>query len=217
MNEDIKNNIKAILFDFDGVIVDSEPLHFEAHKKVLKTFGINLTLEDYMEFGIAKGDDNLYEKVPQKYEMKIDKEAMSKIKRLVYREIFNEKAKLIPGILETLKKFSKEYNLVIVSSGVGDTVRYGLKKLGVSEYFKFVITGDDAKEVKPAPDVYFKAIKLLGYNKENCIAIEDSETGIEAAKNAGIKCIAIPNDFTKKQDFSRADVILSSIKELKIL
>lgn len=210
-------NIKAILFDFDGVIVDSEPLHFEAHKKALKNFRVELTFEDYMDFGVSKGDNNLYEKVSQKYGVKIDKEVISKTKKQIYREIFDEKAELIPGILEALKKFSKRYDLAIVSSGVKSSIEYAIDKFDIGKYFKFVVTGDDVEKVKPFPDVYLKSIELLGLEKENCIAIEDSETGLEAAKNAGIKCIAIPNEFTKNQNFSSAEMLLSDIKELKNL
>ena len=208
-------NIKAILFDFDGVIVDSEPLHFEAHKKALVDFGVDLTFDDYMDFGVSKGDNNLYEKVAQKYGVKIDKEVISKTKKQIYREIFDEKAELIPGILESLEKFSEKYDLAIVSSGVKSSIEYAIDKFNIGKYFKFVITGDDVERVKPFPDVYLKAIELLGHKKEDCVAIEDSETGLEAAKNAGIKCIAISNEFTRNQDFSRADMLLSSTKDLK--
>jgi len=213
----MKNNIKAILFDLDGVVIDSEPLHFEAHKKILEDYGVELTLEDYLDFGVAKGDSNLYREVSERFGVSIDNKEMAKRKKQAYWEILDKKGELMPGILEILQNFSKEYALAIVSSGVKVSVEHVLDKFNIKNYFKVIVTGGDVAKVKPAPDVYLKAMELFGYNKEDCIAIEDSETGVAAAKNAGIKCFAIPNDFTKKQDFSRADVVLSSIKELKIL
>lgn len=206
--------IKAILFDMDGVIVDSEPLHFEAHKKALAHFGIDLKLEDYMQFAISRGDDVIYEKAAQVYGAEIDKKAVSEIKKRVFREIFDQNSEMFPGILETLKNFSEKYDLAIVSSGSENAVKYVVEKLDIGKYFKVIVTGDNVEKIKPFPDIYLKAIEALGYDKESCVAIEDSETGMSAAKNAGLKCIAIPCGFTKDQDFSRADIVLKSIKEV---
>jgi len=208
------HKIKAILFDMDGVIVDSEPLHFEAHKKALAQFGIELTLEDYMKFGVSAGDEALYEKMSELFGVLINKSEISKIKKQFYREIFNEKGKMIPGVLEALRTFSKKYKLAVVSSGSMNAIEFVLEKLDIKNYFNLIVCGEDAKRAKPFPDLYLKAIELLSLEKESCVAIEDSETGIAAAKDAGIKCIAIPNEFTKNQDVSRADMILSSIKEV---
>lgn len=206
--------IKAILFDLDGVLVDSEPLHFEAHQKALEHFGIKLALEDYMDFGVAKGDDNLYQKTAEKYGVEIDKQEISKLKRQIYRDIFAEKGRLIDGIEESLKKFHAEYELALVSSGSKESIDFVLEKIGLKKYFKVVVTGDDVERVKPFPDIYLKAIKALAFEKEFCVAIEDSVTGIEAAKSAGIKCIAIPNEFTKNQDLSRADAMVEKLEDL---
>lgn len=209
-----QEKIKAILFDMDGVIVDSEPLHFEAHKKALEHFGIEMTLEDYIKHGVASGDDHIYEKMSEKSGKTIDKKEISAIKKQFYREIFDEKGKLIPGILEALQDFSKGYKLALVSSGTMNAIEYVLEKLNIKNYFSLIVCGEDVERVKPFPDLYLKAIELLNIKRENCIAIEDSATGISAAKEAGLKCIAIPNEFTKNQDLSRADIIMENIKEI---
>lgn len=211
------HNIRAILFDLDGVIIDSEPLHFEAHKEILKDYGIELTLDDYLDFGVAKGDDNLYRKVSERPGILLDKNKISKRKKQAYCKILDKKGKLMPGVLEILQDFSKKYDLAIVSSGIKASVEYVLEKFDIKKYFKIIIAGEDADRVKPFPDVYLKALEKLNYSKNECLAIEDSETGIKAANNAGLKCIAIPNEFTKNQDFSSADMLLSNINELKEL
>lgn len=206
------NKIKAILFDLDGVIVDSEPLHFEAHKKALEYFGIELMLEDYLKFGLAKGDESLYKNISEKFDVPIDREKISSLKREYYKEIFNEKGMMVPGILEALQNFSRKYELAVVSSGL--LVGFVVDKFDIGKYFKIFVTGENIKRVKPFPDIYLEALEKMGLSKEECVAIEDSKTGVEAAKSAGIKCIAIPNEFTKNQDFSKADVVLSGIKEV---
>lgn len=168
----------------------------------------------YMEFGVAKGDDNLYEKAAVKFGVTIEKHEISKLKKKIYREIIEERGRLIDGVLETLEYLKDKYDLALVSSGARDTNEFVMKKFHLESYFKIVITGDDVEKVKPFPDVYLKAIETLGYVQEDCVAIEDSQTGLEAARATGIKCIAIPNNFTKSQDFSHAEIIASSIEEL---
>jgi len=209
------DKIKAILFDMDGVLVDSEPLHFEAHQKSLAHFGIGLSSEDYLEFGVATGDRKLYEKAAEKFAVAIDKKEISKLKKKIYREIIEERGRLMDGVLETLEYLKDKYDLAIVSSGVRDINEFVMHKFNLEPYFKIVITGDDVERVKPFPDVYLKALETLGRKKEECVAIEDSQTGLDSAKSAGIACIVIPNNFTKAQDFSHADRVIADIKELR--
>lgn len=206
--------IKAILFDMDGVIVDSEPLHFEAHKKAAAQFGIKLTLEDYMKYGVSAGDDALYEKMSEISGMPVDKSEISKIKKQQYRKIFDEKGQMFPGILEALRDFSKRHKLALVSSGATDAIEYVLEKLEIKNYFNLIVCGEDVEKVKPFPDIYLKTLELLDMEPEDCVAIEDSQNGVKAAKGADLRCIAIPNEFTKSQDFSKADMVLASSREL---
>ena len=206
--------IKAILFDLDGVLIDSEPLHFEAHKKALEKFGVQLSLEDYMNFGVAKGDENLYANVAQKFNVTIDRNEISSFKKKIFKEILDAKGSLISGVLDVLKKLDGKCDCAIVSSGSKTSVDHIVDTFGIRKFFKVIVTGDDVERVKPFPEIYLKAIEMIGYEKEACIAIEDSETGIASAKAAGLRCVAIPNKFTMHQDFSKADSVLSSIKEL---
>jgi HAD superfamily hydrolase (TIGR01509 family) len=212
--------IKSVLFDLDGVIVDSEPLHFEAHRKALKQFGINITIQDYMEFGVAKGDASLFEEASRKYGVEIDKEEVSKLKKELYRNIFRKRAAPREGFSDLIEKLGDDYTLAITSSGGRDTIEFVIEKFGLGSKFKTIISGDDVKRVKPFPDIYEKALNILGLGSADCIAIEDSESGLLAAKGANIKCIVVPCKFTRKQNFSKADFIfeeLGEIIEAKIL
>lgn len=208
------SKIKAVLFDMDGVLVDSEPLHFEAHKRALNNFGIDLALDDYMDFGVAKGDVNLHKKVSEKYNIKIDIKKVSLLKKKLYREIFNEKAKPRDGILELISRLYGKYNLAIASSGARDAVEFVLERFNLKDRFQVVVSGGDVVNVKPAPDIYLKALELLNLGGDECVAIEDSETGTVSAKSAGIKCIAAPMEFTKNHNFSKADVVIENISDI---
>lgn len=206
--------IKCIIFDLDGVILDSEPLHFQAHREALKEFGLELSLEDYLAFGVAKGDANLYEKISQKYQVKIDREKISKLKKDIFRKLIDKKANLIEGVKDSLEKWHSQYLLAIASSGAKDMVEMVLEKMKVKKYFPVVVTGDDVEKVKPFPDIYLRAVKLGGFQKGECLAIEDSESGLLAAKTAGLKCAVAPCDFTRSQDFSQADLVVDKLSEL---
>jgi beta-phosphoglucomutase len=206
--------IKSVLFDLDGIIVNSEPLHFEAHQKALRQFGINITLDDYMEFGVAKGDSGFFAEMSKKYGIKIDRAKVSKLKRELYKIIFSKKAALQKGVLDLIDFLSGRYVLAITSSGARDTIEFVIEKLGLENKFETIISGNDVKRVKPFPDIYEKALDLLELESTECVAIEDSESGLFAAKAAKIKCIVVPCEFTKMQYFSEADYIFAELGEI---
>ena len=201
------NKIKAIIFDMDGVIVDSEPVHFEAHQKSLREFGMDLSLEEYLKFGVATGDKFLYENIAKKYPGKpISVKDIHIRKKEIYKELTKTKLELREGILKLLSDLSAKYRLAIASSGEKEIVMFVLEKFKIADYFEVIVTGGDIERVKPFPDVYLKAIEKLDLQKDECVAIEDSETGLRAAVSAGIICIAVPCTFTESQDFTGADV-----------
>lgn len=208
-----KDNIKAILFDLDGTLVDSEPLHFEAHRRALAQHGIKITKEDYIQNGVSGGQRSFYEMMQIIYATPIDIDAVRKLKKEIYGDLIGE-IKLFEGVKEVLENLKEKYRLAIVSTTHMDYIRRTLKQVGIEEYFETFSSAKELERGKPFPDVYFDSLKKLGLAPCECIAVEDSRNGVEAAKNAGIRCIAIPNEFTRQQDFSKADVVVSNIKEL---
>jgi beta-phosphoglucomutase len=207
---------KGVIFDVDGTLVDSEPLHFEAARQSLLPLGLNLTVEDYREFGMSRGAWNLYEELSQKYKIDIDKERAFTIKKEIFQKLFQEHIALRPGVLQCVRAFSREYLLGIASSGAQENVRYILEKTQIKDYFRVVVTANDVERVKPFPDIYLKACGALGLRAEECLAIEDSETGLRAAKAAGLRCIVVPCEFTKRQDFSQADMVLEDFSAAQL-
>lgn len=208
--------IKAILFDMDGVLVDSEPLHFEAHRRALEKHGINITEEDYIQNGVSGGQRSFYEVMQIKYHKTVDVGEIKKEKKEIYGNLIGE-IELFDGVKEILEDLSGKYRMAIVSTTHLEYIYKTLEHVGIRNYFETFSSAKELERGKPFPDVYLDALKKLNLNADECIAIEDSKNGVEAAKNAGIKCIAIPNKFTEKQDLSRADVKISEVIELSKL
>ncbi len=206
--------LKAIILDLDGIIVDSEPLHFEAAKKALQEAGIDLTIDEYLKFGVAKGSKNLFQKLSQKHNVDLDIKKLFLLKKEEFRRLFLGNIVPRDGIINLIENLSKDYTLAVASSGIRDAVDLVLEKLDIKKYFKVVITAEDVEKVKPHPDIYEKTTQELGFDKNECIAIEDSETGLLSAKAAGIKCVIVPCEFTKSQNFSQAELVLEDFSKI---
>lgn len=209
----MKKEIKAILFDMDGLLVDSEPLHFSAHKQALAEQDIQITKEDYIQNGVSGGRRSFYEVMQIKYHKKIDIALVKKRKKELYGELIKQ-IQVFEGVKRIVEMLHPHYRMAVVSNTHLEYIQKTLSHVAMEEYFEVISSAKELEHPKPFPDVYFSAIKKLKLDASECIALEDSRNGIEAAKNAGIKCIAIPNEFTRQQDLSRADVIIESIKKL---
>lgn len=208
-----EEQIKAILFDMDGILVDSEPRHFEAHRRALEKFGIEITRDDYIQNGVSGGKRSFYEVMQMKYHKQIDIDEVKKIKKEIYGELIDEIV-IFDGVKDVLEECRGKFRMAVVSNTHLAYIHKTLVHVGIEKYFEVFSSAKDLERGKPFPDVYFDAMKKLGLNASECIAVEDSRSGVEAAKSAGVFCIAIPNEFTKHQDLSNADVIIESIADL---
>ena len=204
---------KAILFDFDGVLVNSDPFQFEAHRRALEKFGISITHEDYVENGSGKNKKSFYENMQDKHGVILNIEEVQKTKREIYKELLGE-VKLMDGVQETLERLQGKFKLAIASTTHLENIRKILQNCGVENFFEAISSSKELEKGKPFPDVYLDAMNKLGFLPEECVAVEDSRNGIKAAKDACAKCIVIPNEFTKLQDLSSADLRLDSISQL---
>ena len=199
----------AVAFDMDGVIIDSQPLHYEIDMAVLKACGYPATLETVTPYTGISNPDRWpdYKKtlnLPQTVEWLIE------LQTKIMIDTFNN-ANLAPidGIPELLQ-FLQAQNIpcAVASSSSHELINLVLEKCNIGQYFTHLVSGEDVKAGKPAPDIYLKAAKTIGLPPENCIAIEDSPSGILAAKNAGFTCIAYINPSTHGQDFTHADYVV---------
>jgi HAD superfamily hydrolase (TIGR01509 family) len=202
--------IKGIIFDMDGVLVDTEPLHYQSYAKVLKNKGINLGWEEFYEHWVKKGKG--INDFMTKRKLKANNEELRKEKREIYHQKLRESPIIIDGALDTLHNLSLRYQLALVTSSFRYDVNTIFEITGIGKYFKAVISSDDVSKEKPHPEGFLKASEMLGYNPKETLVIEDAEKGVIAAYRAKIRCVAIPRN--SEGDFSLAEIILKDIKEL---
>jgi len=198
--------IKAILFDMDGVIFDSEPTHFLVENLVLNKFGLSRTKEEEKEqFGTSFPD------IVKKY-FDVDEKT--------YNQILDEKIKLLEeypiNTINPTEQFIKnnhnKYKFAVVSSSMKRSVDILVKNNQMEDFFTVIISRDDITNAKPDPEPYLTAAKKLNINPEEAIVVEDSPSGIKAANAAGIKCIALTTSFPKDK-LTDADLIVDQLSE----
>lgn len=206
--------MKCILFDFDGVIIDSEIDAFEHFRKSLVEKGIDITLDELLKY-IGKSSLTITTELFKKNNIKQDPEKFLTERRNSGNYYEVSELKVMPGLiefLESLKKNNKK--TAVVSSTSSRSVVTALNRLSLIKYFDAIICGDMVKETKPSPEGYLKAAKFLNVKPDECVVIEDSPIGILAGKNAGMKVIGFKGS-SYKQDTSNADIEITSYNEIK--
>ena len=206
----------AIVFDFDGLIVDTEGPGFISWQEVYERFGAELDLNVWSHAtGYVDGFD------PALHLEDLLGRRLDWSQIIPEREARNWEltllAKTLPGI-ESLFEAARQHGLRIgVASNSGNGwVEEGLKRLGLRHFVDAVVTRDMVMNPKPAPDVYLKTAQTLRIEPNRAVALEDSEPGCRAAKQAGMKAVAIPNKFSERQDFKVADLVVKSAKDLDL-
>ncbi len=207
--------IKAIFWDNDGVLVDTEKLYYQANKEIFAEIGIDLSEDVYVEYFLKRSSGTWHLAEAKG----LSQEEISKFRNerdeLYSRFLLND-MKVIEGAEETLKKLYGKYKMGIVTSSKKNHFDIIHNKSRLLQYFDFILTVDDYGKSKPAPDPYLKALELSGFKKEECVVIEDSERGLRAALAAGLKCFVIPTSLTKQSDFSGAEIILDKITDVPV-
>jgi len=205
--------IKAIFWDNDGVLVDTERLFYAATKHILSTVGVNLTTQQFVELILVQGK-GAWHLTLEKGFLPEHIEHLRRERDDLYMKLLCEQSIVIEGARETLEFLHGRYLMGVVTSSKKEHFDLIHQSSGLLPYFDFVLTADDYTNFKPDPEPYLLAIKRSGFQKEECLAIEDSERGLKSAKSAGIKCFVIPTELTKTGNFSQADKVLGNIKEV---
>ena len=202
---------KAILWDNDGVLVDTERWYYEATKRVMKEEGYSLTLDVYRKTFLKSnsGAWHLLKDCNKEYIRKLRKR-----RNLIYSSLLQTKDIYIQGLSEILSKLNNKYKMGIVTSSRKEHFDIIHKRSNILKYFDFVITSNDFSYSKPSPEPYLIGINSTGYKASSCLAIEDSERGVNSAKKADLFCFALPNDMTAAGDFRKADVILDNLNDI---
>ncbi|MGD0784900.1 MAG: HAD family phosphatase [Sedimentisphaerales bacterium] len=215
--------LKAVIFDFDGVISDSEPCHFAATNKVLADFGIQLSQEEYYAEYLGFTDYELFEVVKERrktdYKGASIEDLIAK-KAVFFEETIRQTDHLIEGIPELIEKLkSSKVKIAIYSGALPADIKIMLEDSGLSDYFDVIVTADDVAKGKPDPQGYLLALEKLNgsdaaISAKQCVVIEDSHWGIVAAKKAGMKVVAVTNSYPAGE-LKEADMIVDSVKHLK--
>jgi HAD superfamily hydrolase (TIGR01509 family) len=205
--------VEAILWDNDGVLVDTERLYFDATRQALKKAGVELTLELYKDISLRQGK-SLFPLATERG-WNAEQIALLRAERdEIYTRLLRAEPLLFSGVRETLRALHTKYRMAIVTSSRRvhfDTMHESTE---IHEFFEFVLAREDYGKSKPEPEPYLTAMHMLGLSVEKCVAIEDTERGLVAARAAGLRCIVIPHDFTRECRFDGAAAIIESASHL---
>ncbi|XOB63414.1 HAD family hydrolase [Campylobacterota bacterium DY0563] len=202
---------KYILFDNDGVLVETEPLYYEASKRALKEFfNVNLQFDDYMK--IMTDGNGVWVAAPNANheEIRIAREQRD----VYYQEYLKKEDIAIKNVHEVLNELSKNYKMGIVTTSRRVDFELIHNNRGISDFMDFVLCVEDYPRAKPYPDPYLKGLELFNAKKEETIVVEDSQRGLISANKADIDCVIVHNQFTQTQDFSTAKHKIKDLKEL---
>lgn len=208
--------IQTVIFDMDGVIVDTEPVHRYAYFKQFNELNITVTEEMYTSF-TGFSTRNTFQKLKEIFVIEHEVEDLIQRKRNIFNEAFDNKADL--ELLEGVESFIKELHqngmqLILASSASKVTIERVFSRFKLHDYFTHVVSGEDFPKSKPDPAIFEHAASLSIAPKESCIVIEDSTNGIKAAKAAGIFCVGYNSIHSEAQDLSEADVVINHFNEL---
>lgn len=229
--------LKAIIFDCDGVIVNSEPLHLKTFQKVLAGEGIALTKAEYDQSYLAMDDKGCFEAVLSAYNLPTDKATLKRLihqKMALYKTLSEQELNIYPGVSDLVAKLQGKYRLAIASGAFRGEIKFALDCAGIRLAFPVIVSAQDVKQGKPNPEAFLKALAKLNelyYSStaptravispghvapHECVVIEDSVHGIMAAVSAGMKSVAVTNSYSRETLLPFADYIVDSLNELTL-
>lgn len=210
--------MKAVIFDMDGVIIDSEPIHFEVDMQTMKDLGCNISAKELEKY-VGTTNEYMFADIKKNYNISKSIEEIINYKvEKTKQKIIQSDLEPIEGIKELLSELkNKNIPTAIASSSPRRFIDVVVSKFKLQDYFKFIVSGEEVANGKPAPDVYIETAKKLGILPRDCTVIEDSKNGVLAAKAAGMRCIGFQNVNSGNQDLSMADNIVKSILEIKFI
>ncbi len=207
-------NIKGVIFDMDGVLIDSQPLHFQAEKMTIARFGYPMTTEELKHY-LGWREDEFWGDVIKRHSLPASVEGMKKIEHPVMESLLLKAAKPDKALHNLLSGFRKKgIALAVASSAPKSFIDIVTGGLGISDFFDAIVCGADVTKGKPEPDIFLAAAKRMKLRPEDCAVVEDAPSGIQAANSAGMFSVALKGRVNSSLDLSKADCIIESLNEL---
>ncbi|MCK4544997.1 HAD family phosphatase [candidate division WOR-3 bacterium] len=210
--------LRAVIFDMDGVVVNSQPLYFELERRYFSELGLNIPPEEYNNF-VGMNMNNMWFYLKEKYHIKqsLDFLIENNIKNFVENINSSDELKPISGVVDLFNELKNNHiKIAIASSSSGSVVDSMLNKLQIKSFFDVIVCGDEVYNGKPAPDIFLLTVERLQVKPEECIVIEDSCNGVKASNSANIKCVGFLNTHSGDQDLSNAEKIIKDFSNINL-
>jgi beta-phosphoglucomutase-like phosphatase (HAD superfamily) len=217
--------LRAVIFDFDGVLTDSESLHLEMFQRVLRDEGIDLDRNEYYSHYLAMDDRDCFRAVYERNGRALEDIQLGRLierKTRYFHQCIEIQVKVFPGVTKLVPELFRRFPLAIGSGALKSEIETILAKIGLRQYFQVIVSADDVSHGKPDPEIFIQALSLLNrmetlqpIQPSECLVIEDSKGGIRGAHAAGIKCLAVTNSYPA-DELSQADAVVRGLDEIDI-
>jgi HAD superfamily hydrolase (TIGR01509 family) len=210
--------IRAVVFDFDGVLADSEPLHLAVYQEVFAALGATLSREDYYSHYLGFDDEGVFRAMAAAHGWDMDEARIAALvdqKARVFDDLLGSREVLFPGASACVERLARAFPLGIASGALKHEIQTILRATGLEKHFRFIVASGDTPNSKPAPDPYLHAARLHGLPPAACVAIEDSRWGIVSARQAGLRCVGITNTYPATE-LTDADIVIDSLEEFTV-
>jgi len=209
--------VKAIVFDFDGVLADSEMLHLRVYRELLEPSGVHITTEQYFDRYLGSDDEGVFQQVAIDYKLLLGDEEIELLiaeKARRFEALVASGGVMYPGAAACVRRLGAAWPLGIASGALRTEIEVMLDGARLADAFKFIVAAGDTDHGKPAPDPYLRAAELHGAAPGACVAIEDSHAGLESARTAGMRTIGIASTYPRET--LKADAVIASLDELTV-
>jgi len=208
--------IKAVIFDMDRVIAETERIHIEAEKQIMLKHGVRINEDELHEY-TGTTAKQMFTELIAKYRLDTTFEEMFDEKEKIMFKLLEEDTQPTKGVIELLNKLKeKRVKLAVASSSQKRLVHYVLRKLGITQLFDSITSAEDVIHSKPDPEIFSMSAKRLNVSPADCLVVEDAKLGVEAAKKAKMKCLGYKNPHSGNQDLSRADIVTDDFSSLDV-
>ena len=209
------STIEAVIFDLDGLMIENEGIQLESFNETLTRYHVHLTEHDFVGL-VGKTQKEIFGEIKKKFGIHETLESLARRKREKYIKLIEQKLEPRTGLDQLIDWVnSRGLRKGIASSSPKEDVFTVLRVIGLESEFETVVSSFELSNGKPYPDVFIEAADALHVRRDCCVALEDSAIGAEAAKDAGMKCIVVPSSFTKHQNFTKADCVVTDLVQAK--